>query len=125
MFDFRRADAVGERTEGAVGGGVAVAADDGRARQREPLLGADDVDDALAWIELVVIFDAEFLGVDRELLDLRSALGIGDADGAVVVWMLWSTTASVFSGARTLRPDMRSPSNACGLVTSWTRWRSI
>ena len=29
------------------------------------------------------------------------------------------------SGRRTLRPRSRSPVNACGLVTSWTRWRSI
>src|SRR5262245_11811598 len=42
-----------------------------------------------------------------------------------VVGTLWSTTQSVLSGARTLRPDRRRPSNACGLVTSWTRWRSI
>jgi hypothetical protein len=38
-----------------------------------------------------------------------------------VVGTLWSTTASVFSGARTLRLAMRRPSNACGLVTSCTR----
>ena len=31
------------------------------------------------------------------------------------------TTASVFAGARTLRPEVRMPSNACGEVTSWTR----
>jgi hypothetical protein len=48
MLDLAGADAMGERTKGAMGGGVAVAADDGRARQREALLGADDVDDALA-----------------------------------------------------------------------------
>ena len=33
--DLGGADAEGQRTEGAVGGGVAVAADDGHARQRE------------------------------------------------------------------------------------------
>ena len=41
------------------------------------------------------------------------------------VGTLWSTTASVFSGARTLRPVRRRPSNACGEVTSCTKWRSI
>ena len=41
------------------------------------------------------------------------------------VGMLWSTTAMVASGRRTFRPAMRSPSNACGLVTSWVRWRSM
>jgi hypothetical protein len=48
MLDLRRADAVRQRAEGAVRRGVAVAADDGHAGQREALLGADDVDDALA-----------------------------------------------------------------------------
>src|SRR3954468_14532803 len=33
--------------------------------------------------------------------------------------------ASVSSGWRTPRPDMRIPSKACGEVTSWTRWRSM
>ena len=33
--------------------------------------------------------------------------------------------ANVVSGRRTQRPASRSPSKACGLVTSCTRWRSI
>ena len=53
VLDLGGADAVGERAEGAVGRGVAVAADDGRARQGEALLRPDDVDDALALVELV------------------------------------------------------------------------
>ncbi len=44
---------------------------------------------------------------------------------SIVVAMLWSGTAIVASGARTRRPARRSPSKACGLVTSWTRWRSM
>src|SRR4051794_27442313 len=32
--------------------------------------------------------------------------------------------AIVRSGRRTRRPARRRPSNACGDVTSWTRWRS-
>ena len=48
MLDLGGADAVRQRAEGAVRRGVAVAADDGHARQREALLRADDVDDALA-----------------------------------------------------------------------------
>ena len=83
MLDLGGADAVRERAEGAVGRGVAVAADDRRARQREPLLRPDDVHDALAAVELVVIFDAEFLGVGGQRLDLLAALGIGDAVAAV------------------------------------------
>ncbi len=42
-----------------------------------------------------------------------------------VVGMLWSTVATVRSGCRTGRPLARSPSNACGDVTSCTRCRSI
>ena len=72
-----------KRAKGAVGRGVAVATDDRRARKREPLLRPDDVDDALARVELVVIFDAELGGVSRQRLDLLPALGVGDAAAAV------------------------------------------
>ena len=78
-----------QRAERAVRRGVAVAADDGGAGQRKALLGADDVDDALALVELVVIFDAEFLGVLRHhphLLDaLRIRIGFGAVGGRDVV----------------------------------------
>ena len=79
VLDFRGADAVGERAEGAVRGGVAVAAHDGGAGQGEALLGADDVDDALALVEFVEILDAEILGVLRQRRDLlgRFRIGIG------------------------------------------------
>jgi len=112
---------VRERAERAMRRGVAVTADDGGAGQRKTLLGADDVDDALALVELVVIFDAEFLGVLGQRLDLLDALGSGFGLVRSVVGTLWSTTASVFSGAWTLRPVARRPSNACGEVTSCTR----
>jgi hypothetical protein len=48
MLGLGRADAEGERPERAMRGGVAVAADDRRAGQGQPQLGADDMDDALA-----------------------------------------------------------------------------
>ena len=57
--------------------GVAVAADERHAGQREALLRADDVDDALALIELVEIFEPEQLGVLGEVGDLRFALRVG------------------------------------------------
>src|SRR6188508_308135 len=41
-----------------------------------------------------------------------------------VVGMEWSAVATVWEGRRTGRPRCRSPVKACGLVTSWTRWRS-
>jgi len=40
------------------------------------------------------------------------------------VGTLWSMVATFSLGRRTWRPASRSPSNACGLVTSWTSWRS-
>ena len=70
MLDLRRADAEGERAEGAVGRRMAVAAHDGRARQGEALLRADDMDDALADVVHVEEFDAEFLGVRAQQVDL-------------------------------------------------------
>jgi hypothetical protein len=42
-----------------------------------------------------------------------------------VVGTLWSATARIDSGRRTLRPLIRKPSKACGLVTSWTMCRSM
>ena len=74
---------MGQRAEGAVGGGVAVAADDGGAGQREALLGADHVDDALALVELVEVAHAELGGVLGEGLDLDAAFLLGDAARAV------------------------------------------
>ena len=71
VLDLGGADAVGQRAERAVRRGVAVAANERHARQREALLGADDVADALADVELVVIFEAEQLGVLRQIRDLR------------------------------------------------------
>ncbi len=62
---------------------------------------------------------------------LRSSASIWAADrgsrtpaSRPVVGTLWSTVASVRSGRRTRRPAIRSPSKACGEVTSWTRCRS-
>ena len=47
------------------------------------------------------------------------------ATGVPSVGTLWSAVASVRSGRRTVRPARRRPSKACGLVTSWTRCRSM
>ena len=50
VLDLAGADAEGQGPEGAVGGGVAVAAHDRHAGQRAALLGADHVHDALVRI---------------------------------------------------------------------------
>ena len=80
VLDFRGADAVGERAERAVGRGVAVAAHQRDAGQREALLGADDVDDALPLVELVVVFEIEESW--RSPRDRRSAPRSPDRDWA-------------------------------------------
>jgi hypothetical protein len=48
----------------------------------------------------------------------------GSTTGPSTVGTLWSMVASDRSGRRTGLPAARSPSNACGEVTSWIRWRS-
>ena len=83
MLDLGGADAMRQRAKGAMRRGMAVAANDRRAGQGEALLRADDMHDALATIVLVVIFDAEFARVDRELLDLRAALRVFDRQRAI------------------------------------------
>ena len=54
---------MGKGAKGAVGGGVAVAANDGHAGKGEALLGPDNVDDALADVGHVEKFDVEILSV--------------------------------------------------------------
>ena len=105
MLHFRSADAEGQRAERAMGGGVAVAADDGGAGQGPALLRADDMDDALARIVHGEIFDAEILA--RSWPAFPPARG--DSGSAMpwsrsLVGTLWSATARVSSGRRTLRP---------------------
>ena len=126
VLDLGGADAEGQRAERAVRRGVAVAADDGHAGQGEALLGADHVDDALADVVHVEVGHAELGDVLLQRLDLDARFLVGDAlaDGR------WSARCGrpprcVASGRRTLRPARRRPSKACGLVTSWTRWRSM
>ena len=55
----------------------------------------------------------------------RAEIGSAIGWSMFSVGTLWSSVATVRSGRRTVRPVRRSPSNACGLVTSWTRWRSM
>ena len=89
VLDLGGADAVGQRAERAMRRGVAVAANQRHARQGEALLGADDVADALADIELVVVFEIEQLGVLRQIRDLVGAflvgIGLGPVGGRHVV----------------------------------------
>jgi hypothetical protein len=84
MLDLGGADAEGERPEGAMRRSVAVAADDRRAGQREALLGADDMDDALLRSDRVDIGDPEFGGVALERGELLRRLQVGDRQPAAI-----------------------------------------
>ena len=83
MLDLGRADAEGQRAEGAMGRGMAVAADDGHARLGQALLRPDDVDDALADVVHGIVRHAEVARVLLQRLDLDAAFLVGDALAAV------------------------------------------
>ena len=88
VFDLAGADAEGERAEGAMGAGMAIAADDGEAGEGEAEFGADDVDDALAAAAEVVEGDAELAAVLAHGFDLAPGHGFVDIvliDGGDVV----------------------------------------
>ena len=74
VLDLARADAEGQRAEGPVGGGVAVAADDGHARLGEPLLRPHHVDDALRRAAPAEERDLELAAVLLELPELGGRL---------------------------------------------------
>ena len=126
VLDLAGADAERERTEGAVGGGVAVAAHDRHPGLGAALLGPDHVHDALAGVAHRVVGDAELGRVAAQRVDLdRPTPGRRSAGRCARSGTLWSSVATVSSGRRTRRPGEAQPSNACGLVTSCTRWRSM
>lgn len=83
MLDLASTDAEGQGTEGAVGRGVAVTADDGGAGEGEALLGTDDVDDALAVIVEAEKGQVEVADVLLEGDALRARVGVVDEGGDV------------------------------------------
>ncbi len=78
MLDLGGANAEGESTECAVGGGVGVAADDRHAWLGDAQLRADDVDDALIDVTERVQSDAEVLRILTQCLDLLPRGRVGD-----------------------------------------------
>ena len=77
MGDLRCADAKGKGAEGAVGRGVAVAANDAGTGQRQALLRPDDMNDALARIVDVEQPDAVLRRIVVKLLDHPGNIGRG------------------------------------------------
>ena len=85
VLDFRGADAMRQRAESAVRGGVAVAANHRHAGQRGAVLRADDVDDALVgMLEREIDQRAEILDVGVERFHLQARDRILDAFVPVV-----------------------------------------
>ena len=81
VLDLGGADAEGQRAEGAVGGGVAVAADDRHAGLGDAQLRADHVDDALAVGAEAVELQPELLAVALQGFDLDAGELVGDQPG--------------------------------------------
>ena len=79
MFHLAGADAKRQRAESAVGGGVAVAADDGHSRLGQAELRADDVDDALVGAVQAHQADAKLAAVFLELANLLEAHLVGES----------------------------------------------
>ena len=123
-LDLARPDPERERPERAVRRGVRVAAHDRHARLGQPELRPDDVDDALRRRADAVERDPELRAVALELADLRGGLQVEHRQVAR------RRRDRVIGGRHGLgrtadaRPRSRRPVNACGEVTSWTRWRS-
>jgi hypothetical protein len=104
-----------------------VAADDRHARLGEPELRADDVHDALVAV-------AQRVAAGRRT---RRSCGAASRPGAARLGSAIGRDRRavgrdvvVLGGEREVgpahrRPARRRPSNACGLVTSWTRCRSM
>src|SRR5260221_3196265 len=76
VLDFAGADAEGQRAEGAVRGGVAVAADDRLPGLRDAELRSDDMHDALVLAVHVEEADAGFVAVALEGFELEFGVGV-------------------------------------------------
>ncbi len=107
-----------QRAEGAMGGGVRIAAHDRHAGQRRALLGSDHMHDALAWIIHAELGDREFGAVLSRVSTCSRDTGSAIPGSRSVVGTLWSAVARFASARHTGRSASRSPSNACGDVTS-------
>ena len=80
VLDLAGADPEGQGAERAVGAGVAVAADDRRAGERQAELGPDHVDDPLMAAVDVVERDAELAAVGPQRLDLPARERVADVE---------------------------------------------
>ena len=89
VLHLARADAEGQCAEGPVGRRVAVAADDGHARLREPELRPHHVDDALGRAVAAVEGNAELAAVLLELPQLAAACSSITGPRVGMEWRPW------------------------------------
>ena len=78
MLDFRRANPERQRADPTMAGSMAVTADNRRAGQRKPLLGADNMNDSLFARAGIDITNAEFGCVLFKRSKLLRAFSIRD-----------------------------------------------
>ena len=103
VLDLAGADPEGQRPEGAVGAGVAVAADDRQARQRQAQLGTDHVDDPLVAALDVVKRDAELAAVGPHRLDLPPRQRVANVE------LVLGRHVVIDGGERQVRPAHPAP----------------
>ncbi len=84
MLDLGRADTERECPEGAVRGSVGIAADDDGARQGQPQLRPDHVDDALPAMAGAEARDCRVVAVLPQRVHLRHAHRVGAGDAVTV-----------------------------------------
>ena len=66
-----------------------------------------------------------FLTLFSRVVAMSSACGSAKGRCWFLVGMMWSTVANVRLGKRTVLPVSFKDAKACGVVTSWIRWRPI
>lgn len=113
MLDLRRADAEGQRPQRAMRRGMAVAADERRARQGEALFRPHDMDDALRRRGRVDIVYAKLGCVAAKRVELLRAFRVGDRQQiAVRVLARRGRQVVIGDGERQLGPPHLAPGHA-------------
>ena len=98
VLDLAGTDTKSQRTKGPVGTGVAVAADDRRARQCHPQLGTDHMHNPLMTTLNIVERDAELTAIGPHRLDLLPRQGVAN------IKLIVGGDVMVDGGERQLRP---------------------
>jgi hypothetical protein len=78
MFDFTGSNAKGQGTKGTMSRSVTVTADNGGAREGEPLLGSDNVHDTLAAIVKTKVCQTKVLHIFFESSTLKTGICLLD-----------------------------------------------